>query len=117
MPKRCSVVCDTPEGIRECELDLPEAATIGLALEAARRVLGDSAADWEHAPAGIYGTPYGREHVPAHGDRIELYRGLRIDPRAQRRARAAEATRKAGAGSNRIGSGPGPGRGRGARRG
>jgi putative ubiquitin-RnfH superfamily antitoxin RatB of RatAB toxin-antitoxin module len=31
---------------------------------------------------------YSREHVPADGDRIELYRALKIDPRSSRRARA-----------------------------
>ncbi len=117
MPKRCTVVCDTPQGIREYEVDLPEAATIAAALGAARCVLGDSAADWEHAPTGIYGTLYGREHVPADGDRIELYRPLRIDPRAQRRARAAQAARQARASSDRAGPGSGARPGRGARRG
>ena len=91
--KRCSVACDTPAGILLCELELPDEATIALALGAARRELGDAAADWEHAVTGIYGTVHGRDHVPADGDRIELYRPLRIDARASRRARAAEAAR------------------------
>ncbi|MFI4869791.1 MAG: RnfH family protein [Steroidobacterales bacterium] len=113
MPKRCTVACDTPGGIRECELDLPEASTIAVALGAARRVLGDSAADWEHAATGIYGTLHGREHIPADGDRIELYRSLRIDPRAKRRARAAQAAREARANPSRTGPAPrrGPRRG------
>jgi putative ubiquitin-RnfH superfamily antitoxin RatB of RatAB toxin-antitoxin module len=91
--KRCSVACDTPAGILLCELELPEAATIALALGVARRELGDAAADWEHAVTGIYGRVHGRDHVPADGDRIELYRPLRIDARASRRARVAEAAR------------------------
>lgn len=109
MSKRCTVACDTPAGIRVCELDLPDDATIAVALSEARRVLGDSAADWEHAATGIYGKLYGRESIPADGDRIELYRPLRIDPRAKRRARAAQAARESRAGPNRTG--PGPGRG------
>jgi uncharacterized protein len=103
MSKRCSVACDTPAGILLCELDLPDDATIAVALRAARRVLGDSAADWEHAVTGIYGRVYARAHIPADGDRIELYRRLKVDPRAKRRARAARAAR---AKPNRAGRGP-----------
>jgi putative ubiquitin-RnfH superfamily antitoxin RatB of RatAB toxin-antitoxin module len=106
MSKRCSVVCDTPTGILQCDLVLPDEATIAAVLSAARRVLGDSAADWEHAATGIYGRVYAREHMPEDGDRIELYRPLRIDPRANRRARAAQAAREARAKPKRPGRGP-----------
>jgi putative ubiquitin-RnfH superfamily antitoxin RatB of RatAB toxin-antitoxin module len=95
MSKRCSVACDTQAGILLCELELPDEATIALALVAARLQLGDAAADWEHAVTGIHGRVHGRDHVPAHGDRIELYRPLRIDARARRRTRAAQAARTA----------------------
>jgi putative ubiquitin-RnfH superfamily antitoxin RatB of RatAB toxin-antitoxin module len=86
-----------------CDLELPDAATIAQALDAARVQLGDAAADWEHAVIGIYGRVHGRDHVPADGDRIELYRPLRVDARARRRTRAAQAAREALAkrGSNR----------------
>jgi uncharacterized protein len=107
MSKRCSVVCDTPAGILECELELPDDATIAAALHAARRVLGELAVEWELAATGIYGRAQPRAHIPADGDRNELYRALKIDPRASRRARAARAVRDARAGPNR----PGPARG------
>jgi putative ubiquitin-RnfH superfamily antitoxin RatB of RatAB toxin-antitoxin module len=94
MSKRCSIACDTPAGILSCEVELPDEATIALALVAARLQLGDAAADWEHAATGIHGRVQGRDHVPADGDRIELYRPLRIDARASRRARAAQAARR-----------------------
>jgi uncharacterized protein len=95
MSKRCSVACDTAAGILLCELELADDATIAMALNAARRELGDAAADWTSVATGIYGRAVGREHIPADGDRIELYRPLRIDPRAKRRARAAQAAREA----------------------
>jgi uncharacterized protein len=91
--KHCSVACDTAAGILYCELDLPDDATIAVALGAARRLLGERAADWEHAATGIYGRVCPRTHIPVHGDRIELYRPLKLDPRAKRRARAAQAQR------------------------
>ena len=106
MSKRCTVACDTPGGILACELDLPDDATIAVAVSLARHVLGDSAADWEHAATGVYGTVYARAHIPADGDRIELYRPLNIDPRAQRRARAEQAVRAARARSHPPGRGP-----------
>ncbi len=93
MTKHCSVACDTAAGILLCELDLADDASIEVALAAARRVLGERAADWEHATTGIYGRVCSRTHIPLHGDRIELYRPLKIDPRAKRRARAAQAQR------------------------
>ena len=106
MSKRCSVACDTPGGILLCELDLADDATIAVALGDARRVLGESAADWEHAATGIYGRVYARGHIPADGDRIELYRPLKVDPRAKRGARAAQGAQSARTPTPRAGRGP-----------
>jgi putative ubiquitin-RnfH superfamily antitoxin RatB of RatAB toxin-antitoxin module len=92
MSKHCRVACDTPAGVLQCELELPDEATIAVALEAARSKLGEAAADWQCAVTGIYGRIYPRTHVPIDGDRIELYRALRIDPRTARQARAAAAS-------------------------
>jgi uncharacterized protein len=100
MSKHCSVACDTSAGIMLCELELRDDASIAVAVSAARRELGEAAVDWEHAVTGIYGRVHGREYIPADGDRIELYRPLKIDPRASRRARAAQAAR-AGRGPRR----------------
>jgi putative ubiquitin-RnfH superfamily antitoxin RatB of RatAB toxin-antitoxin module len=105
MSKRCSVACDTPGGILSCQLDLSDEATIAVALEEARRVLGEAAADWEHAATGIYGRLYARAHIPGDGDRIELYRPLKIDPRAKRRARAAQSEKSERTRSSRAGRG------------
>lgn len=96
MPKRCRVVCDTESGPRECELELPDGATVGAALEEARSLMQDSRIDWHGAATGIFGRLCPREHVPADGDRIELYRNLQVDPRQIRRERAAHAARTRG---------------------
>jgi putative ubiquitin-RnfH superfamily antitoxin RatB of RatAB toxin-antitoxin module len=102
MSKHCQVLLDTPEGVLQCELELPDEATIAVALEAARMRLGDAAADWQRAVTGIYGRIYPRTHVPVEGDRIELYRALKIDPRAARRARAAAASSSRRGRGNRL---------------
>jgi len=88
MSKRCRMVCDTERGVLTCELELPDRATIGDAIAAARVQLG-AVADWDAAPTGIFGEPHTRDYVPADGDRIELYRPLQVDPRTRRRARVA----------------------------
>jgi len=96
MTKRCRLVCDTPTGIRECQLTLPDAADIAAAIEAAQKVLGEDAAAWQTAVVGIFGSVRERSHVPADGDRIELYRELLLDPRRARRDRAARGARRSG---------------------
>lgn len=67
---------------------LPAEATIAEAIEAARRQAPDVDVPWDSAPIGIFGEPRSRADVPADGDRIELYRPLREDPKARRRAKA-----------------------------
>lgn len=90
MSKRCTVACDTPSGIELCELELPDGATIAVAVAAARLVSEHLEVDWDHAVTGIFGRVCGRDHVPLDGDRVELYRPLKLDPRARRQARAAQ---------------------------
>jgi putative ubiquitin-RnfH superfamily antitoxin RatB of RatAB toxin-antitoxin module len=92
MSKCVRVLCDTPDGVRECVLRLPEEATIATALAAARPLLGEAATVWESAVTGVFGRICPRQHVLADGDRVELYRVLLVDPRGSRRARAAKTT-------------------------
>jgi putative ubiquitin-RnfH superfamily antitoxin RatB of RatAB toxin-antitoxin module len=40
-------------------------------------------------PVGVFGRTVDDDYVPAAGDRVEIYRPLVVDPRAARRARAA----------------------------
>ena len=67
---------------------LPAEASIAEAIEVARRQAPDVDVPWDSAPVGIFGEPRSRADVPADGDRIELYRPLRDDPRARRRAQS-----------------------------
>jgi putative ubiquitin-RnfH superfamily antitoxin RatB of RatAB toxin-antitoxin module len=79
-------------------VDLPEKANIGEALEVARGLAattrttpgtrGDlEEVPWDTAPVGIFGELRERQDVPCDGDRIEIYRPLRSDPRQRRRER------------------------------
>lgn len=98
MSKRCRLTCDTERGMYECELDVPDAATIATVLEAGRLRLSDALVDWDGATVGVFGQPHDRQFVPADGDRIEIYRRLLVDPRQSRRARAARNASQRGKG-------------------
>jgi uncharacterized protein len=67
---------------------LEDHADVAMALSAARAQAGDEPVPWD-ADVGIFGEPCGRDAVPRDGDRIEIYRPLRSDPKESRRARAA----------------------------
>jgi uncharacterized protein len=86
--KRCLLAVDAAGEPILLQLKLPAAATVAVALEAARKQLPESAVDWEGAVTGIWGIRCDRAAVPREGDRIELYRALPADPRQRRRQRA-----------------------------
>jgi uncharacterized protein len=96
--KRCVVAYATRHRQHLWTVDLPATATIADALEAARRIADESPAPegksadlqnilWDSAPIGIFGELRNRQDLPADGDRIEIYRPLRSDPRERRRER------------------------------
>ncbi|MFZ0499422.1 MAG: RnfH family protein [Steroidobacteraceae bacterium] len=76
------------DGVRQYlwPVALPAGATIAEAIELARRHAPDVDVPWDSAPVGIFGESRTRADLPADGDRIELYRPLRDDPKARRRA-------------------------------
>jgi hypothetical protein len=80
-------------------VELPGDATIADALAAARRAAERESTDldpalWQAAPVGVFGEPRARAARAKDGDRIELYRPLRADPRARRRERVQRERRK-----------------------
>ena len=96
--KRCVVAYATREHQYLWAVDLPAQATVAEALEAARSLAAETDTTrgmrealkdipWETAPVGIFGVSCNRQAVPADGDRIEIYRPLRSDPRDRRRER------------------------------
>ena len=72
---------------------LPAEATITDAIEAARGQAQDADVPWDSAPVGIFGEARSRADLPVDGDRIELYRPLRNDPRSRRRAKSTRPPR------------------------
>ena len=89
---RCLVAYATRERQYLWSLELSAPATIAAALDGARRLAERESAGldpslWKAAPVGVFGEPRTRDALIQDGDRIELYRPLRADPRARRRER------------------------------
>jgi hypothetical protein len=98
--KRCVVAYATRERQYLWSLELPAAATIADALAAARRSAERDSAGidpgvWEAAPVGVFGELRARDARYEDGDRIELYRPLRADPRSRRRERVRRERQRA----------------------
>jgi hypothetical protein len=82
-------------------VELPPGATVADALAAARRAAESQAVHlghelWDAGAVGVFGEPRSRSACCEHGERIELYRPLRADPRARRRERVQRERRRPG---------------------
>jgi uncharacterized protein len=93
--KRCVVAYATRDEQFLWNVDLPANATVADALAAARALAGRDDVPWESADLGIFGVPCRLTDVPLDGDRIEIYRPLKSDPRERRRQRVQNERRAA----------------------
>jgi hypothetical protein len=93
--KHCVVAYATTERQYLWGVELRLGASIQDAITAARAQAPSLELSWESAPVGIFGAQCARTHVPADGDRIEIYRALPRDPREERRERVRLARRAA----------------------
>lgn len=82
------VVCAAPRSIVEWALQLPEGATVADALKACAtaQLLP---AEMTSAAVGIWGRQVALDCKLAQGDRVEVYRPLKVDPKVARRERFA----------------------------
>ncbi|HET7867123.1 MAG TPA: RnfH family protein [Burkholderiaceae bacterium] len=71
-----------PREVQLVALQLPAGATVRDALLASRLQL-----DWSVHAIGIWGQPANLEDPLRDGDRVEVYRALRVDPKEARRLR------------------------------
>ncbi len=85
---RVTVVQALADEAIEVALHLPEGATIADAIDHAGANLRLAVADLSRCTVGIYGKQARRDTVLADGDRVELYRPLKVDPKLARRQRA-----------------------------
>ena len=86
MSLRVWVVVAFPGRQDVVEIELAEGAIVADALAAAR--VAERHPELADAPVGIWSRRVGREERLRDGDRVEVYRELRADAKAQRRERA-----------------------------
>ena len=98
-PKRCLIAWATVTRQYLWSVELDAQASIAAALAAARARVGESVhgevIPWDSAPVGIFGAPRRRSDPYTDGDRIELYRALKRDPRLRRREQVEQTRRRA----------------------
>ncbi len=82
------VVLAEAGGALRASLAYAEGITAGMAIEAAAELPSFSHIDLATMPMGVYGEVVEPEYVLRDGDRVELYRPLRADPKESRRLRA-----------------------------
>ncbi len=85
---RIAIVAPTPERQDVVELELAEGSTVADALERVRSHPAFAQVDWERVRLGVWSRECARDTSLRDGDRVEIYRALKADPKAQRRARA-----------------------------
>ena len=85
-----SVVYLTPSRQTNIAVDLPIASSVYEALNAVDIFTSHNELEIESIEVGIYGCKCELDTPLADGDRVEIYRGLRVDPRTARRRRHAQ---------------------------
>ena len=88
MSVRVCVVLALPERQEVVELELQDGATLADAVSASGLAERYPALEVARMAAGIWSRPRPPQTPLRDGDRVELYRPLQADPKAQRRARA-----------------------------
>lgn len=82
------VHCPGPREVFCRHLELPEGARLEDALRAAGWPADAATRDWGKTPqVGIWGRRHALDHVLRDGDRVEVLRPLRVDPKVARRER------------------------------
>jgi putative ubiquitin-RnfH superfamily antitoxin RatB of RatAB toxin-antitoxin module len=95
MKIRVEVVYALPERQWVISLELPAGATVSQALAAAAiENLLPPEAQRPRAGVGIWGRAVPLDRSLRDGDRVEVYRALRADPKTMRRQRAAHLVKR-----------------------
>jgi putative ubiquitin-RnfH superfamily antitoxin RatB of RatAB toxin-antitoxin module len=87
-PVEIEVVFAEEQRVWRCHLSLPQGATAASALEAALRQPGAPSVSHRNGGLGIFGRRVAPDRIMHQGDRLEICRPLRLDPKDARRKRA-----------------------------
>ena len=85
---RVTVVYADPARQFACELQLPAGATVADAMQASGVAAAIGLAPAELQSVGIFSRRVEQSTLLRDGDRVEIYRPLKIDPKEARRKRA-----------------------------
>jgi putative ubiquitin-RnfH superfamily antitoxin RatB of RatAB toxin-antitoxin module len=83
-----SVVCADPRGVFDAALFLPRGATVADAIEQSGIRKARPDVDIRPEWIGIFARKVSLEALLRDGDRVEIYRPLKVDPKEARRKRA-----------------------------
>jgi putative ubiquitin-RnfH superfamily antitoxin RatB of RatAB toxin-antitoxin module len=84
-----SVTCALPDRQTVRYLELRRGATAAIAVRCSGLQVDFPEIDLDSAAIGIFGKIVDRDTVLEQGDRVEIYRPLRADPKESRRKRSA----------------------------
>ena len=76
-----------PREVMELKLRVPEGCTAHMALDQAGWLKACPELATPALTLGVWGRRVGHAHVLRDGDRLEVYRALRVDPKVARRER------------------------------
>lgn len=76
-----------PRQVREWHVSLEPGATVRDAVLASELPVAFPDLDWQAATVGIWGRKAAWDQPVREGDRVEIYRGLVVDPKVARRER------------------------------
>ena len=76
-----------PRVVHQWTMELPTGAKVLQALEASGLRAACPDVDLHSAPVGVWGRRARIEQVLREGDRVEIYRALKVDPKLARRER------------------------------
>ncbi|SFM66359.1 RnfH family protein [Variovorax sp. OV329] len=90
MSIRVTLVCaPSPREVHEEELVLTDGASAQEAVRASHLAASRPELDWQSLQPGVWGRAVAWDSALKDGDRIELCRGLLVDPKVARRERFA----------------------------
>jgi putative ubiquitin-RnfH superfamily antitoxin RatB of RatAB toxin-antitoxin module len=81
------VYSEAPQRIERVQLDLPAGARLADALRASGLLTRHPEIDLARQRVGVWGRLCPVDQPLRDGDRVELYRGLQVDPKEARRLR------------------------------
>jgi putative ubiquitin-RnfH superfamily antitoxin RatB of RatAB toxin-antitoxin module len=88
-PLRVEVVYALPGAQDAVSLEIAPGSTLRDAVQASGLIARHPEIDLDRQKIGVYGTVKAADAPAAHGDRIEIYRALLVEPKEARRRRAA----------------------------